>query len=345
MNILIPFVIAAAVYWLGYRFYSPFMSKVFGEDDRNPTPAVQFNDDKDAVPPDWRAVHRLAESLFERTRDVLSESPEDTDPKRAVALPVITGDIAFEHVDFEYEAGRPVLRDVSFRAAAGTTTALVGSSGSGKSTLIGLVLAFHQPQRGAVRVDGHDLAGLRLREYRSHLAAVFQDNFLFDGTIAENIAYSRPAAPREEILAAARVAHCDEFVARFPDGYDTVIGERGVRLSGGQRQRVAIARAILAAPSILILDEATSSLDSESEALIQDGLARLRRGRTTFVIAHRLSTIRAADQILVLEGGEVVERGTHAELLARNGRYAEMWRLQQSGDDNEAVRTEDALAK
>ena len=261
---------------------------------------------------------------LDRIREILGREREDAEDPARRPVPAVRGDVEFEGVDFEYEAGRPVLRGVSFHAAAGTTTALVGSSGSGKSTLIGLVLAFHQPQRGVVRVDGHDLAGVRLREYRAHLGAVFQDNFLFDGTIAENIAYSRPTAAREEILGAARIAHCDEFVARFPDGYDTVVGERGVRLSGGQRQRVAIARAILAAPAILILDEATSSLDSESEALIQDGLARLRRGRTTFVIAHRLSTIRAADQILVLEGGEVVERGTHAELLARDGRYRQL---------------------
>ncbi|KAB2957134.1 MAG: ABC transporter ATP-binding protein [Thermoanaerobaculia bacterium] len=261
---------------------------------------------------------------LDRVREILGQEREDERDAALAPVESVRGEVEFEDVGFEYEAGRPVLSGVSFRAAAGTTTALVGSSGSGKSTLIGLVLAFHHPQRGIVRVDGRDLAGLRLREYRAHLGAVFQDNFLFDGTIAENIAYSRPLAGRDLVLAAARVAHCDEFVARFPEGYDTVVGERGVRLSGGQRQRVAIARAILAAPSILILDEATSSLDSESEALIQDGLARLRRGRTTFVIAHRLSTIRSADQILVLEGGEIVERGKHAELLALGGRYRQL---------------------
>jgi subfamily B ATP-binding cassette protein MsbA len=261
---------------------------------------------------------------LDRIREILGQEREDAHDGAHEAVEAVRGEVEFEDVGFEYETGRPVLTGVSFRAGAGTTTALVGSSGSGKSTLIGLVLAFHHPQRGVVRVDGRDLSRLRLREYRSHLGAVFQDNFLFDGTIADNIAYSRPQAAREEVLAAARVAHCDEFVARFPDGYDTLVGERGVRLSGGQRQRVAIARAILAAPSILILDEATSSLDSESEALIQDGLARLRRGRTTFVIAHRLSTIRAAEQILVLEGGRIVERGTHAELLGLNGRYRQL---------------------
>lgn len=261
---------------------------------------------------------------LDRIREVFSETREDAADAALEPVPEVEGKIEFERVSFEYEAGRPVLRDVSFRAAAGSTTALVGSSGSGKSTLIGLVLYFHRPTTGVVRVDGRDLTHLRPRDYRSHVGAVFQDNFLFDGTIAENIGYSRPDAPREQVLAAAGVAHCDEFVSRFPDGYDTLVGERGVKLSGGQRQRVAIARAILADPSILILDEATSSLDSESEAMIQDGLAKLRAGRTTFVIAHRLSTIRAADQILVLEGGEIVERGTHAELLAANGRYRQL---------------------
>ncbi len=269
---------------------------------------------------------QLTEALagLDRIREVLGERREDADDADLEPVGAVRGAVEFDRVTFAYEPGRPVLRDVSFTAAAGSTTALVGSSGSGKSTLIGLILAFHKPAEGSIRIDGRDLARLRLRDYRSQLGAVFQDNFLFDGTILENIAYSRPDAAREAVLAAAAVAHCDEFVAGFPDGYDTVVGERGVKLSGGQRQRVAIARAVLADPSILILDEATSSLDSESEALIQDGLARLRRGRTTFVIAHRLSTIRAADQILVLEGGEIVERGTHAELLSRGGRYREL---------------------
>jgi len=214
---------------------------------------------------------------------------------------------------------------VSFHAPAGSTTALVGSSGAGKSTLISLVLTFSRPKTGRILVDGRDLDHMRLADYRRQLGVVLQDNFLFDGTIAENIAFARPHATRDEIEEAARIAHCDEFVRRFEHGYDTVVGERGVKLSGGERQRVSIARAILADPRILILDEATSSLDSESEAAIQDGLRALRRGRTTFVIAHRLSTIRSADQILVMEGGEIVERGTHPELLARHGRYRQLY--------------------
>jgi len=218
-----------------------------------------------------------------------------------------------------------VLKDVSFRAPAGSTTALVGSSGSGKSTLISLVMAFNRPLTGRVVVDGHDLATLKLRDFRENLGVVLQDNFLFDGSIAENIAFARPHATRDEIVAVSRIAHCDEFITEFEKGYDSIVGERGVRLSGGQRQRVAIARAILADPRVLILDEATSSLDSESESLIQDGLRSLRHGRTTFVIAHRLSTIRSADQILVLEHGEIVERGTHDELLALNGRYRQLY--------------------
>jgi subfamily B ATP-binding cassette protein MsbA len=230
-----------------------------------------------------------------------------------------------------------VLKDVSVHAAPGTTTALVGSSGSGKSTLISLVMAFNQPLRGRVIVDGRDLATIPLHDYRSRLASVLQESFLFDGSVAENIGYAKPGATIEQIREAARIAHCEEFILRFPEGYDTIVGERGVKLSGGQRQRVSIARAVLAQPRVLILDEATSSLDSESEEMIQDGLKALRAGRTTFVIAHRLSTIRSADQILVLEGGEIVERGTHAELLEAHGRYRQLYDKQYRLETNRFI--------
>jgi subfamily B ATP-binding cassette protein MsbA len=262
---------------------------------------------------------------LDRIRELLDMPTELDEDATRQPLERVRGDVAFEDVWFEYNPGQPVLRGVSFQAAPGTTTALVGSSGSGKSTLISLVMAFNRPAKGRVLVDGRDLAGLRLRDYREQLASVLQDNFLFDGTIAENVGYARPGATREDIIDACRIAHCDEFISGFPQGYDTVVGERGIKLSGGQRQRVSIARAILANPRILILDEATSSLDSESEQMIQDGLRNLRSGRTTFVIAHRLSTIRSADQILVLEAGQIVERGTHSQLLAANGRYRQLY--------------------
>ncbi len=262
---------------------------------------------------------------LDRIREIRRLVTEDADDGARAPVGDVMGDVVFENVSFEYVPGVDVLKRVSFRAPRGSTTALVGSSGAGKSTLISLVLAFNRPQSGRILVDGRDLVTIRLTEYRRQLGVVLQDNFLFDGTIAENIAFARPRATREEVEAAARIAHCDDFVRRLGQGYDTVVGERGVKLSGGERQRVSIARAILADPRILILDEATSSLDSESEAAIQDGLRNLRRGRTTFVIAHRLSTIRSADQILVIEGGEIVERGTHAELLARRGRYRQLY--------------------
>lgn len=274
---------------------------------------------------------------LERIRELLDTPTEDEEDAGKAPLARLRGDVVFEDVWFEYEPDRPVLKGVSFEAPEGTTTALVGSSGSGKSTLISLVMAFNRPTRGRIRVDGRDLASMPLRAYREQIASVLQESFLFDGTIAENIRYSRPDATRAEIEAAARVAHCEEFITRFPAGYETIVGERGIRLSGGQRQRVSIARAILADPRILILDEATSSLDSESEELIQDGLRRLRSGRTTFVIAHRLSTIRSADQILVLEDGRLVERGTHDELLAANGRYRQLYDKQYRREMNRFV--------
>jgi subfamily B ATP-binding cassette protein MsbA len=279
---------------------------------------------------------QLTEALagLERTREVLRERPEDQDPRRVVSLGRLRGEVDFEDVHFAYEPGQRVLKGVSFRSQPGTVTALVGPSGSGKSTTIGLVAAFHVPSEGRVLVDGVDLATVRLDSYRTQLGVVLQDTFLFDGTIRENVAFARPDATEDQVLAACRIARVDEFAEDFPESYDTIVGERGVKLSGGQRQRVSIARAILADPRILILDEATSSLDSESEALIQEGLAHLLQGRTTFVIAHRLSTIRRADQILVIEQGEVVERGTHAELLAHGGRYYEMYTKQHGVESN-----------
>jgi subfamily B ATP-binding cassette protein MsbA len=279
---------------------------------------------------------QLTEALagLERTREVLRESPEDADPRRTQVLGRIEGDVAYDDVHFAYEPDKPVLNGVSFRAAPGTVTALVGPSGAGKSTITGLLAAFHVPSAGRVLVDGVDLSTVKLESYRTQLGVVLQETFLFDGSIRENVAFSRPAATEEQVLAACRLARVDEFAESFPDGYETIVGERGVKLSGGQRQRVSIARAVLADPRILILDEATSSLDSESEALIQEGLSHLMRGRTTVVIAHRLSTIRRADQILVVEGGRIVESGDHETLFARRGRYFEMYTKQHGLEAN-----------
>jgi subfamily B ATP-binding cassette protein MsbA len=274
---------------------------------------------------------------LDRIHEIMTTTREDANDASRQPLGELRGDIEFEGVWFEYNPGVPVLKNITFRAPAGTTTALVGSSGSGKSTLISLVMAFNRPTKGMIRVDGRDLLDLRLAEYRAHLGVVLQDNFLFDGTVAENIAYGTPHATRAEIERVSHIAHADEFIEGFEKKYETVVGERGVRLSGGQRQRVAIARAILANPRVLLLDEATSSLDSESESLIQDGLRSLRRGRTTFVIAHRLSTIRSADQILVLENGEIVERGTHSELLVRGGRYRQLHDKQYAFEQDQFI--------
>jgi ABC-type multidrug transport system fused ATPase/permease subunit len=266
---------------------------------------------------------------LDRLRELRDVTTEDADEARKQALQAVEGDVAFHDVNFAYQEGARVLEQVTFHSPAGTTTALVGPSGAGKSTLIGLIMAFHYPDSGVIRVDGHDLSNVRLGDYRRQLGVVMQDNFLFDGTIRDNIAFARPDAPDDAVRHAAAVSNADEFIDRFEDGYDTIVGERGVKLSGGQRQRIAIARAIIADPRILILDEATSSLDSESEALIRDGLQRLRQGRTTFVIAHRLSTIRSADQILVMDRGRIVERGTHGELLRMGGLYRSLYERQQ----------------
>jgi subfamily B ATP-binding cassette protein MsbA len=279
---------------------------------------------------------QLSEALagLERTRQILKERPEDEDPTRTLQLPPVNGHVQFNNVYFSYEANKPVLHGISFDSHPGTVTALVGSSGSGKSTIIGLVAAFHSPTSGQVLVDGFDLSAVQLYSYRSQLGVVLQESFLFDGSIRENVAFSRPAATEEQIMEACRIARVDEFALNFPQKFDTIVGERGVKLSGGQRQRVSIARAILADPRILILDEATSSLDSESEALIQEGLSHLMQGRTTFVIAHRLSTIRRADQILVVEEGRILERGNHQQLYAAKGRYYDLYTRQHAVESN-----------
>ena len=271
---------------------------------------------------------------LDRTIEIMSEMDEFSDPQRTVTIGEIRGDVEFQDVRFSYEPDKPVLHGISFRSQPGTVTALVGSSGSGKSTIISLVCGFHKPDSGRVLVDGIDLATVRLDSYRSQLGVVLQESFLFDGTIRENVMFSCPEATEEQLLEACRIARVDEFAERFPDGYDTIVGERGVKLSGGQRQRLSIARAILADPRILILDEATSSLDSESEQMIQHGLSYLMQGRTTFVIAHRLSTIRRADQILVVESGAIVERGTHESLYALGGRYYDLYTRQHGLETN-----------
>ncbi len=279
---------------------------------------------------------QLTEALagLERTQEIMHERPEDQDPRRKVSLPDIIGDVEFDDVSFTYDGTHEVLHNISFRSEPGTITALVGSSGSGKSTTIGLISAFYVPTKGTIRVDGVDLSTARLDSYRTRLGVVLQESFLFDGTIRENVVFSRPGATEEEVMRACRIARVDEFAESFAEKYNTVVGERGVRLSGGQRQRISIARAILAEPRILILDEATSSLDSESEQMIQQGLSYLMQGRTTFVIAHRLSTIRRADQIMVMEQGNIVERGTHAQLYAARGRYYDLYTRQHGVEEN-----------
>jgi ABC-type multidrug transport system fused ATPase/permease subunit len=279
---------------------------------------------------------QITEALagLERTREVLNEKMEDEDPRRTVKLGRINGHVQFEGVNFSYDTGKEVLHDVNFDSQPGTVTALVGPSGAGKSTVIGLIAAFYVPASGRVLVDDVDLSTVKIDSFRTQLGVVLQDTFLFDGSIRENVAFSRPGATDDEVLAACRIARVDEFAEAYENGYDTVVGERGVKLSGGQRQRVSIARAILADPRILILDEATSSLDSESEAFIQEGLRYLMRGRTTFVIAHRLSTVRRADQILVIEGGKIIERGTHDSLYGMHGRYYDLYTKQHGLETN-----------
>ncbi|OLB82695.1 MAG: ABC transporter permease [Acidobacteria bacterium 13_2_20CM_2_57_6] len=271
---------------------------------------------------------------LERTREILNEKLEDDEPRRTATVNRVNGLVEMENVSFAYDTRKEVLHEVSFCSEPGTVTALVGPSGAGKSTIIGLIAAFYVPSSGRVLIDGVDLSTVKLNSYRTQLGVVLQETFLFDGTIRENVAFARPNATEEEILAACHIARVDEFAESFESKYDTVVGERGVKLSGGQKQRVSIARAILADPRILILDEATSSLDSESEALIQEGLRYLMKGRTTFVIAHRLSTIRRADEILVVEAGRLIERGTHEILYALGGRYYDLYTKQHAVEAN-----------
>lgn len=265
---------------------------------------------------------------LDRTEEIMNMEPEEDTAKRTIALSEIYGDIVFDDVSFSYEEEKEVLHNVSFEAKSGSVTALVGTSGSGKTTIAGLAATFLNPDSGKIYIDGKDLSSVTLGSYRSQLGVVLQDDFLFEGTIRENILFPRPNATDEQLNEAVEAAYVNEFCDRFEHGLDTVIGERGVKLSGGQRQRIAIARAVLANPRILILDEATSNLDTESESLIQDSLAKLMKGRTTFVIAHRLSTIRQANQILVIENGRIAEKGTHDELIRKQGRYHQLYTYQ-----------------
>jgi len=265
---------------------------------------------------------------LDRTEELMNTQIEDDPTVRTIKIGEIKGEIVYSNVSFAYEEGKNVLNKVSFKASVGSVTALVGTSGSGKTTIAGLAASFLNPISGTITVDGVDMSKVSLDSYRSQLGVVLQDDFLFEGTIRENILFPRPKATEQELQQAVKAAYVDEFTNRFELGLDTVIGERGVKLSGGQRQRIAIARAILANPRVLILDEATSNLDTESESYIQESLKSLMHGRTTFVIAHRLSTIRQADQILVIENGQIAEQGKHDELIAKNGRYFQLYTYQ-----------------
>jgi len=265
---------------------------------------------------------------LDRTEEIMNMQSEANDELRTIELNKIVGDVEFKGVSFSYEKGKEVVHDISFKADRGSVTALVGSSGSGKSTLASLVSSFINPDSGVILIDGNDISKVSLNSFRSQLGVVLQDDFLFEGTIRDNILFPRPNSSEEQVLEAVKAAYVNEFTDRFDDGLDTLIGERGVKLSGGQRQRIAIARAVLANPRILILDEATSNLDTESESLIQKSLADLMKGRTTFVIAHRLSTIRQANQILVIEHGKIAEQGNHNELIESKGRYFDLFTYQ-----------------